>query len=189
MGDPRKFKNKYENPKKLWTVARIKEESALKNEFGLKSMRELWVMARELKRARREARRLLSLNEEERREDEEKLMSKLARLAILKQGSKLEDVLSLTARDVLERRLQSRVYRKGLAKSMRQARQLITHGFISIGGRKVSTPSYLVSAAEDSDVGYYKKIDLAISEKEEDEGEAEEKEGGETPAEAKAEAA
>ena len=180
MGDPRKFTNKYENPKKLWTVQRIKEESALKTEFGLKSMRELWVMAQELKKVRREARRLLSLTEEERKVDEETLMAKLARLDILKQGSKVEDVLSLTSRDVLERRLQSRVYRKGLAKSMKQARQLITHGFIAIGDRKVSAPSYLVTAAEDSQIAYYKPIDLAISEKEEEEEEAEE-----TPAEAK----
>ena len=191
MGDPRKFTNKYENPKKLWTKERIKEEGALKTEFGLKSMRELWVMVQELKKVRREARRLLSLTEEERKADEETLMAKLARLDILKQGSKVEDVLSLTARDVLERRLQSRVYRKGLSKSMKQARQLITHGFIAIGDRKVSTPSYLVTAAEDALIAYYKPIDLAISEKEEEE-EAEAPAGAKpaeaAPAEAKGEA-
>ena len=164
MGDPRHLKNKYEVPKKLWDVSRIKEESALKREFGLKSMRELWVMAQELKKARREARRLLSLSEEERKTDMEKLMGKLDRLDILGKDAKLDDVLSLTTRDVLERRLQTRVYRKGLAKSMKQARQLITHGFISIGGGRISAPSYLVSKEEDAQIEYYKSIDLEIKE-------------------------
>ena len=69
MGDPRRLRNKIERPKKLWDVDRIKEEKALKNEYGLANMSELWRAASELKKYRREARRLLSLTEEERRDD------------------------------------------------------------------------------------------------------------------------
>jgi small subunit ribosomal protein S4 len=93
MGDPRKLKNKYEHPKRLWEAERITEESALKREYGLKNMRELWVMNQELKRMRREARRLLSVAEEERARDLPKLMNKLDRLGILSRDSKLEQVL------------------------------------------------------------------------------------------------
>lgn len=164
MGDPRKFGNKYEHPKRLWESARIKEESALKREYGLKTMRELWVMNQELKVMRREARRLLSVSEDERQRDLPKLMNKLARLGILGRDAKLEQVLSLSVKDILERRLQTRVYRKGLAKSVKQARQLITHGFISVNGRKTDSPSYLVPVDEEGSVSYYKKIDLNAGE-------------------------
>jgi small subunit ribosomal protein S4 len=167
MGDPRKFGNKYEHPKRLWEADRIKEESALKREYGLKTMRELWVMNQELKKMRREARRLLSVTEEERERDIPKLMNKLERLGILSRDAKLEQVLSLSVREVLERRLQTRVQKRGLAKTAKQARQLITHGFISVNGRKVNSPSYLVPVSEDDSINYYKKIDLEPPEAEE----------------------
>ncbi len=169
MGDPKRPGNKYEHPKRLWETERIKVESGLKREYGLKTMRELWVMNQQLKVARREARRLLSVGEDERARDLPKLMNKLDRLGILGKDSKLEHVLSLGVRDVLERRLQSRVYKKGLAKSMKQARQLITHGFISVKGRKLDSPSYLVPVSEDDSIDYYKKIDLEMPEPEEPE--------------------
>ena len=167
MGDPRKFSNKYEHPKRLWEADRITQEKGLKREYGLKTMRELWVMNQELKKMRREARRLLSVSEDERKRDLPKLMTKLARLGILDRSAKLEQVLSLSVKDVLERRLQTRVVKRGLAKTMKQARQLITHGFISVKGRKVNSPSYLVPVSEDDTIDYYKKINLEIPEEEE----------------------
>jgi small subunit ribosomal protein S4 len=54
----------------------------------------------------------------------------------------------------LERRLQTIVYRKGLARSPKQARQFVTHGHIMIGTRKVTIPGYHVSRAEESQVCY-----------------------------------
>jgi len=65
MGDPRRLRNKFERPKKLWDVDRIKHDKTLKVEYGLKNMSELWRSTAELKKYRREARRLLSLTEEE----------------------------------------------------------------------------------------------------------------------------
>ena len=160
MGDPRRLKNKYSKPKKLLDKTRIAEESALKRDFGLKNMRELWLSVTELKKARREARRLLSLSEAERKSQEGIILTKLRRLGILDDKAKVEDILSLTVKDILERRLQTRVLRKGLSKTMRQSRQLITHGFIALGDRRVSIPSYLVSAAEDEGIRHYRKIEI-----------------------------
>lgn len=45
----------------------------------------------------------------------------------------------------LESRLDNVVYRLGLAKSRQMARQMVSHGHISINGRKVTIPSYRVS--------------------------------------------
>ena len=44
----------------------------------------------------------------------------------------------------LERRLDNVVYRLGFASSRAQARQLVAHGHVRVGGRKVDVASYLV---------------------------------------------
>lgn len=49
----------------------------------------------------------------------------------------------------LERRLDNMVYRAGFARSIRQARQMVVHGMIEVGGRKIDRPSYAVSVNEE----------------------------------------
>ena len=75
-------------------------------------------------------------------------------------ANSLDDILSLTVRDFLERRLQTLVFRKGLAKTPKQARQLIVHGFIAVNGIKQVSPGRLVRADEEDKITYYKPIDL-----------------------------
>ncbi len=50
---------------------------------------------------------------------------------------------------MLERRLDNVVYRMGLASSRSQARQVVLHGHITVSGRKVNIPSYLVTVGEE----------------------------------------
>ena len=50
---------------------------------------------------------------------------------------------------MLERRLDSVVWRAGFASSRAQSRQFILHGHIKVNGRKVNIPSYLVAAGEE----------------------------------------
>ncbi|MFH1447231.1 MAG: 30S ribosomal protein S4 [Candidatus Micrarchaeota archaeon] len=161
MGDPRRLSKKYEPPRTLWDRSRIDEEGALIEEYGLKNMHELWRTKAELGRIRREARALLSKGEQGRVEGEP-LLRKIQRLSLGGTDTSLEDLLSLTLRDLLERRLETRVFKKGFARSIGQSRQLIKHGFISISGRKVSVPGYVVSAPEDDLISYYKAIDIAL---------------------------
>ncbi len=160
MGDPRRLRNKSERPKKLWEMDRIEEERGLVETYGLKNMRELWMATAELKKYRREARRLLSISEEERREDAKKILTKLVKLGILKDTSVIDDVLSLEVKDILERRLQTMVLRKGMARTMAQARQLITHGYISVNGRRVSRPNHIITTQDD--VAYARQIDISV---------------------------
>ena len=47
-------------------------------------------------------------------------MGKLYRLGLLEKDAKLDDVLNLTIRDIMERRLQTILYRKGLAKTIKE---------------------------------------------------------------------
>lgn len=162
MGDPRRLRNKYERPKKLWDADRLAHDKALKQEYGLRNMRELWRMTAQLKKYRREARRLLSLTEDVRRDDATKVLRKLARMGVLKEGSVIDDVLSLEVRAILERRLQTLVLRKGLARTISQSRQLITHGFIAIKGKRVTRPGYLVAIDEEGTLSHARPIDLSV---------------------------
>lgn len=50
---------------------------------------------------------------------------------------------------MLERRLDNVVYRLGFAMSRRQARQLVTHGHVSVNGRKVDIPSFQVRVGDE----------------------------------------
>ncbi len=83
------------------------------------------------------------------------IQAKLQRLGVLKSDSKLEDILALKIEDLLERQLQTIVFRKGFATSMKQARQFIVHGHIAVNGRKITIPSYMVLKAEEEAIGYY----------------------------------
>lgn len=160
MGDPRRLKPKYESPRRIWSAERIQEESKLLEEYGLKNMRELWAMQKELKKIRREARRLLSQGEEGRIAGKQ-LLDKCVRLGYAKEADvTLEKLLELTIRDILERRLETRVVKRGLAKTMRQSRQLIAHGYISVKGRRMSAPSYIVPVDEEGTITYYKPINI-----------------------------
>ncbi|AWZ38347.1 30S ribosomal protein S4 [Ligilactobacillus murinus] len=49
---------------------------------------------------------------------------------------------------LLERRLDNVVYRLGLATTRRQARQLVNHGHITVGGKRVDIPSYEVKPGQ-----------------------------------------
>lgn len=48
----------------------------------------------------------------------------------------------------LESRLDNLVYRLGFASSIRQARQLVSHGHILVDGKKLDIPAYLVSPGQ-----------------------------------------
>jgi len=50
---------------------------------------------------------------------------------------------------MLERRLDNTVYRLGLATSRAEARQLVRHGHVLVGGRRVNVPSYQVAPGQE----------------------------------------
>ncbi|MGC8537721.1 MAG: 30S ribosomal protein S4 [Candidatus Micrarchaeia archaeon] len=160
MGAPRRNRRKYQKPKDIWNLQRIHEDNTLKDEYGLKNMKELWKVQSRISGIRGTVRELLS-GRAVNPLVERNILSNLSRYGIISSTSTLDNVLDLNANAFLERRLQSVVFRKGLARSMRQARQLIVHGFISINGRKVDKPGYTVNPSEENYIGYYKPIDIA----------------------------
>jgi len=79
---------------------------------------------------------------------------------LIASDASLDDILSLGTEDILNRRLQAQVYYKGLATTMKQARQLVTHGHICIGDQKVTIPSYPVNLDEEEEIKYHISSDL-----------------------------
>jgi len=144
----------------MWNLARIGADNALMEEYGLKNMRELWKVQTELSTLRSNVRSLLSGTSAQGTAIQERMLGRLSRYGISSKQSTLDNLLDLNENAFLARRLQSLVFKKGLAKSIKQARQLIVHGYISINGKRVNKPGYLVSVDEEPHIGYYKKIDL-----------------------------
>lgn len=149
MGDPKRHRKKYETPKHPWRADVLAEELRLLGEYGLRNKRELWRVASALRKYRTIVRSLFALTGEERSRREKILVDKLVRLGVLQEGSALDDVLKLTVRDFLERRLQTFVYRLGYVSSIHHARQLIVHGHVYVGDKKVRSPSYHVNRGEE----------------------------------------
>jgi small subunit ribosomal protein S4 len=141
MGDPKRQKKKYETPRFPWRTDVLQEELKLLGQYGLRNKRELWRHKTMLSKFRGIARSLIGKPPEERQKMEEELLSRLKKLGIIHETAVLDDVLDLTVEDILERRLQTIVFRKGLAKTIHQARQLITHGHISKANHRVPVPS------------------------------------------------
>ncbi len=161
MGDPKKQRKKYETPRFPWRTDILQEELKLLGQYGLRNKHELWRHETTLSKFRGIARSLMGENPEERRKMEEELLTRLKKLGILQEAAVLDDVLDLTIEDALERRLQTIVFRRGLAKTIHQARQLITHGHIAIGNQRVTVPSYLVTRQEENQIVYAPQSQLA----------------------------
>jgi small subunit ribosomal protein S4 len=158
MGDPKFARKHYSTPPHPWDGARISEENMIIHKYGLKNKRELWktqTMLRDIRGQARELQARQNTEDAQAIKEVEQLMERLKRLGLLHGDADLNDVLSLEVEAVLTRRLQTQIYLKGLARTVKQARQLIVHGHISIGGHKVTVPGYLVKDAETPLIEYY----------------------------------
>lgn len=160
MGDPRKQKKKYVAPKKPFDSDRFEQELQMIGVYGLRNKKELWKHKTELSNYRRQARYLLALPVSDREHQERELVNKLVRLGILTAEPSLDHVLDLTMENLLERRLQTVVFRKGLASSMHHARQLVSHGHIALDAARVNTPQRLITVAEEDRIQYTAKSAL-----------------------------
>ena len=161
MGHPKFARPKYDTPTHPWKKARIEEEHALKEQFGLKKiggMKEIWKAKSKLRRWRQNAMKLIGrvdTSEGHFSREKNDLVESLYRRGLLGDGSSLDDILLLTVEHVLSRRLQSQVYYCGLASSMRQARQLVIHGHIGLGEQKMTVPSYIITRDDENTLTYH----------------------------------
>ena len=73
----------------------------------------------------------------------------------------LKIFLDLNVEDILRRRLQTIVYRKGLARTPKEARMFVVHGHIALGGKKINSPSYVVLKGQEDEIGFYRSSPVA----------------------------
>jgi len=171
MGDPKKPRRKWEGPGHPWIKERLLREQELMGIYGLRNKRELWIAETFLRKVKAKAKALLKLPPDQREAALQKIVNHLYRLGILNTDkADLSAILSLDVSAVLERRLQTIVWRKGLAKTIHQARQLIAHGHIAINGRRIKSPGYLVPRDEENSISFYVSSPFAKSTEEVKEG-------------------
>ena len=154
MGDPKRQRRKFETPRFPWRKDILQEELKLLGTYGLRNKHELWRHETMLSKFRGIARSLIGRTPEERVKMENELLARLKKLGVLQETAVLDNVLDLSIEDILERRLQTLVFRKSLSKTVHQARQLVTHGHVIIGNRRVTVPGYIVSREEENQVAY-----------------------------------
>jgi small subunit ribosomal protein S4 len=144
MGEPRRLNRQYSVPKKIWNKQRILSERKIIDEYGLKTKKEVWKAESLIRKFRKTARNLLAGMVDDYDKRHAELFNRLINLGILTKENVLEDILKLQTTDILERRLQTQVFRKGLALTPKQSRQLITHGHIAVNGVVRTAPSSFV---------------------------------------------
>lgn len=160
MGDPKKQRKKFSKPGHPWQKERIAAEKEILSQYGLKRKDEVWKMDSVLRKFLNRAKIIIGESTLQSDIEKKQLLSRLYSLGLLKKDSRIEDVLNLTLKDLLERRLQTLVCKKNIAKTMLQAREFITHEHISVGMKKITTPSYIVSIEEEPQIKLVRDIKL-----------------------------
>ena len=128
----------YSRPKRPFDKVRIEEEGEIKKEFGLKNKTEIWKADAKIKLIREKAKKLISSEESEK----VAFFNRLKKLGF--KVNSISDVLSLDKKDYLRRRLQTILVNKGIARTSKSSRQLITHKKVLVAGNSVNSPSYIV---------------------------------------------
>ncbi|XP_011937115.1 PREDICTED: 40S ribosomal protein S9 isoform X1 [Cercocebus atys] len=146
----------YVTPRRPFEKSRLDQELKLIGEYGLRNKREVWRVKFTLAKIRKAARELLTLDEKDPRRlfEGNALLRRLVRIGVLDEGKmKLDYILGLKIEDFLERRLQTQVFKLGLAKSIHHARVLIRQRHISplhfvassrVRKQVVNIPSFIV---------------------------------------------
>merc|ERR1719345_256171 len=150
----------FRKPKTPFAKERLDAEMKIVGEYGLKNKREVWRVQYALAKIRKAARSLLKLDEknEQRLFQGEALLRRMLRLGLLLENEKkLDYVLGLTTAKIMERRLQTKVFKLGLAKSIHHARTLIRQRHIAVDKKICDIPSFIVRV--DSE----KYIDFALT--------------------------
>merc|ERR1711959_674950 len=143
----RNFSKTSKRPRRSYDKERLDAELKLIGTYGLKNKREIWRVGLVLSKVRAVARQLLTLEERDPQRifQGQALMRRMIRYGILEEDKqRLDYVLALKLEDFMERRLQTLVFKRGLAKSIHHARVLIKQKHIRVGRQIVDVPSFMV---------------------------------------------
>jgi len=154
MGDPKRITNKYSTPMHPWEKERLATEKPLMQNYGLVNKKEIWKAGSKLKTFKDNAKSLIASKGDQAEKERKQLLDKLKAYNLI-QTETLDEILGLNLEKLLDRRLQTIVFKKGLARTMKQARQMITHKHIIIKGKKITAPGYFVRLSEEASIDFY----------------------------------
>jgi len=147
----------FKTPRRPFEKERLDAELKLVGEYGLRCKREIWRVQYALAKLRKAARTLLTLEPDDPKRVFEgaALLRRMSRYGLLADDElELDKVLQLTTQKLLERRLQTKVYKQGLAKSIHHARVLIRQRHIRVGSQLVNVPSFNVRTASEKHIDF-----------------------------------
>merc|ERR1711896_115818 len=143
----RNFSKVSKPPRRPFDKERLDAELKLIGQYGLLNKKEIWRVRLALAKIRSTARTLLTKDEKDpsRIFEGQALMRRMIRYGILDEDKqRLDYVLALSLENFMERRLQTLVFKRGLAKSIHHARVLIRQRHIRVGRQIVNVPSFMV---------------------------------------------
>merc|ERR1712224_970669 len=160
MGGKKSYQNygkTFRKPKRPFEKDRLDNEMKIIGEYGLKNKREVWRVQYALAKIRSAARQLLTLDEKDttRLFQGPALLRRMMRMGLLMENEqKLDFVLGLTSQRIMERRLQTKVFKHGLAKSIHQARVYIRQRHVRVGKQIVDIPSFIVKVDSEKHIDF-----------------------------------
>lgn len=147
----------HKTPRRPFEKERLDAELKLCGEYGLRCKKEIWRVQFALAKLRKAARTLLTLDPKDPKRIFEgaALLRRMSRYGLLADDElELDFVLQLTTQKLLERRLQTKVYKQGLAKSIHHARVLIKQRHIRVGNQLVNVPGFNVRTASEKHIDF-----------------------------------
>ncbi len=161
MGLPIKHRKKYVSHKQRWNKQTILDEEILVKNYALKNKKEI-------KKAEFLISKLKKIAKELNKDEETKTSQKaIAFIESLKkkgflnlEATTLDEVLDITLKDILERRLSNIIYKLKLARTPIQARQFVVHRHIKVENKVISSPSYLTSLKEEAMISFLETSSL-----------------------------